>query len=228
MSLNISKGNMYGFVTHTFNMVKGKCSHDCVYCYMKQFKLNPVRFDKSELKTDLGAGNFIFVGSSTDMWARDIPDDWIRQVLTHCMHFPNTYLFQSKNPFRFYKWRDSFPANTIIATTIETNRDTNTNAPEPRERAEAMNIMWTHKFNLKRMVTIEPIMDFDIEPLIKMIQYCIPEWVNIGADSKGHNLPEPSKEKVNQLIIELKKFTKIIQKKNLDRLIAGSGPPERN
>jgi len=44
MGLNISKGNMYGFMTHTFNIIKGRCSHDCVYCYMKQFKLIYFRF----------------------------------------------------------------------------------------------------------------------------------------------------------------------------------------
>lgn len=28
MGLNISKGNMYEFVTHTWNIIKGKCYHD--------------------------------------------------------------------------------------------------------------------------------------------------------------------------------------------------------
>lgn len=31
-----SKGNMYEFVTHTWNPIKGKCSHGCTYCYMKK------------------------------------------------------------------------------------------------------------------------------------------------------------------------------------------------
>ena len=30
---------MYEFVTHTWNPIKGKCYHDCSYCYMK--KINP-------------------------------------------------------------------------------------------------------------------------------------------------------------------------------------------
>jgi hypothetical protein len=29
MPLNKAKGNMYGFITDTFNIVKGACSHDC-------------------------------------------------------------------------------------------------------------------------------------------------------------------------------------------------------
>jgi len=45
-----------------------------------------------------------------------------------------------------------------------------------------------------------------------------PKWVNIGADSKNHQLLEPSKEKVSALIKELQKFTKVKIKDNLKRL----------
>ena len=33
--LNESKGNMYGFITNTWNSIKGKCYHDCSYCHPK-------------------------------------------------------------------------------------------------------------------------------------------------------------------------------------------------
>jgi len=68
MALNKSKGNMYDFVTHTWNTIKGECPHDCGYCYMKAIakRFNkpqqPPRFDESELKTNLDEGNFIFGG----------------------------------------------------------------------------------------------------------------------------------------------------------------------
>ena len=32
--LNVAKGNMYGFITHTWNPIKGHCYHQCSYCYM--------------------------------------------------------------------------------------------------------------------------------------------------------------------------------------------------
>ena len=35
MGLNLSNGNMYKFVNYTWNPIKGKCLHDCSYCYMK-------------------------------------------------------------------------------------------------------------------------------------------------------------------------------------------------
>jgi len=48
-----SKGNMYDWVDYTWNPIKGKCEHDCSYCYMKKFgKQNPIHLDKKELKKD--------------------------------------------------------------------------------------------------------------------------------------------------------------------------------
>ena len=50
MPLNKQSGNMYSWVTHTWNVVKGKCPHGCIYCYMKRFPQRPLRFDEKELK----------------------------------------------------------------------------------------------------------------------------------------------------------------------------------
>jgi DNA repair photolyase len=218
--LNKQKGNMYGFVTHTWNVIKGKCPHDCVYCYMKIFPLGELRFDEKELKTDLGRNNFIFVGSSCDMFAEVIPKEWIIRVLNYCKKFPeNTYLFQTKNPKRFLEFQDYFPINSIFGTTIETNYEDQikkiSNAPNISNRC-----FWINKIKFgKIFLTIEPIMDFDVEELVNMIKNIHPDFVNVGADSKNHNLPEPSAFKVEILIKELKKFTKSISKENLSRIL---------
>lgn len=218
MSLNESKGNMYDWVTHTWNTVKGACPHDCTYCYMKRWgKLKPVRFDAKELKTDLGSGNFIFVGSSCDMWAKDIPLDWKQKTINHCLDFDNTYLFQTKNPRGLIGW--AIADRSLICTTIETNRfypEIMGKSPTPFERAESMNKISEYATTY---VTIEPIMDFDLDELVGMIWICNPKQVNIGADSGHNNLPEPSKEKVLALIDELQKFTTIARKSNLGRLL---------
>lgn len=97
-----AKGNMYEFVSHTWNPIKGKCYHGCSYCYMDKLspKRGEARLDAGELANAcLGSGNFIFVGSSIDMFAQDIPDSWIKTVLDYCDEY-NRYLFQSKNPAR--------------------------------------------------------------------------------------------------------------------------------
>ncbi len=212
MGLNISKGNMYEFVTHTWNAIKGACLHDCSYCYMKRWgKLKPVRLDEKEFKTDLGSGNFIFVGSSCDMFAADIPSEWIQRVIGHCKKFNNKYLLQTKNPARYHEF--DLPQNFILGCTIETNRvyPCMGNTPKPRDRAMEMFDLENQKF-----ITIEPILDFDIGELSVLINFSNVEWVNIGADSTNSGLPEPSKEKTEQLIALLAK--KITIKKNMKRI----------
>ena len=219
MGLRISKGNMYSWVTHTWNPIKGECPHGCSYCYMHRYgKQRQVRFDESELKTDLGINNFIFVGSSCDIFANDIPTLWLYKTLNHCYNYDNTYLFQSKNPLGILGSSAFLPQKSMVCTTIESNRfypDIMGLAPKPGERANAMYYIE----GIKKYVTIEPIMDFDIASLVDMIWMCKPEQVNIGADSGNNHLPEPSKKKILTLIDELKKFTVIDQKRNLKRLL---------
>lgn len=212
MSLRKQRGNMYEFVTHTWNPIKGKCIHDCEYCYMKIFKLPALHFDEREMETNLGKHNIIFVGSSCDMFAENVPNEWIENVLKYCYKFNNQYLFQSKNPRRFKNF--TFPLYTTLGTTIETNRlyDCMGNAPPPHYR------LISQQFP-KRMVTIEPILDFDFNEFVPLIKNNKPDWVNIGADSKKHHLPEPSWEKIRELIYELQKFTVIKNKSNLERLM---------
>ncbi len=206
----------------TWNPIKGKCPHQCSYCYMtkmyKRYKWDTeFKLDEKCFKDNLGKDRYIFVGSSTDMWADIAPDDWINTVLTHLRQRPNNqYFFQSKNPERFGDF--TLPENSIICTTIETNRqdilDKYSKAPELGNRHYGM-----IRCNHKSMVTIEPIMDFDIIGLRQLIYDIKPFQVNIGEDSGHNKLPEPPAEKVLALIAELEKFTKVNQKDNLKRLL---------
>lgn len=216
MPLNKTKGNMYEFVTHTWNTIKGACPHDCSYCYMKRWgKLNPVRFDEKELNTDLGSGNFIFVGSSCDMFAEGIPDEWIEKTLEKASQANNQYLFQTKNPGRIYD--HVLPPKSVVCTTMETNRwygDIMQNSPRPYNRA-----LGIYRIDLPKYLTIEPIMDFDLIKFESIIETINPEQVNIGADSGGYGLPEPPAEKILELIQDLEEFTTVHQKSNLKRLL---------
>ena len=76
-----------------------------------------------------------------------------------------------------------------------------------------------NKYGIRRMVSIEPIMDFDLRDFLCMLRDVKPEFVSIGADSKRNNLIEPPSEKIEQLIKHLKSYTNVIIKNNLKRLI---------
>jgi hypothetical protein len=179
----------------------------------------PLRLDNIEMKTHLGSGNFIFVGSSTDMFAADVCGTWITSVLNFMSEFENSYLLQSKNPYGFIEFEEIIPNDTVVCTTIETNRwysDIMGNSPYPWDRALSM-----EKIQLQKYVTIEPIMDFDLDKMVELIRMCDPVQVNIGSDSGKNNLPEPSRDKLIALIDEVKKFTTIHKKLNLERLMRG-------
>lgn len=207
---------MYDFVTHTWNIVKGACSHNCAYCNVKKYTaLRPLRFDTKEMNTDLGEGNFIFVGSSTDMFANDVPDQWIEDILAKCRKSNNKFLFQSKNPKRFLQFIEKFPKDTILASTIETNRHChNYDAPSVRERA-----MYMKRVGFPIMITVEPVIDFDIEEFIGIIADLNPWQLTIGADSQKSGLKEPSGAKLREFIARAEKYTTVIEKPNLKRLL---------
>lgn len=217
MGLNFVKpgSNMYSWINATWNTIKGECPHGCTYCYMKRFgKQKPIRFDEKELNSDLGSGNFIFVGSSCDMFAELIPDNWIIKTLEHCDKFNNTYLFQTKNPKNI---RRILPEKSRVCVTLETNRwypVIMQDCPKPEERVEQIKLIRHPVY-----ITIEPILDFDLDELLSMIYLCSPEQINIGADTGNNNLPEPSKDKLEQLIFALKSYYTIDQKRNLKRLL---------
>lgn len=223
--LNKSKGNMYSWCDYTWNPIKGKCPHDCIFCYMKIFPQGELRLDEKALKDDLGEGKTIFVGSSTDMFAEEVPSEWIEKVLGHCMGYDsNVYIFQTKNPKRFEEFLrlDHFPSKFMLGATIETDHYPNANiseAPLPIERWKSIMNIKSDFPNTQFFISIEPVVKFVYLPtVVSMMKTINPIFVSIGADSKGHNLPEPSWKEVDELIKELSKFTEVKIKDNLYRL----------
>ena len=228
--LREAKGNMYSWVTHTWNTVKGECPHGCAYCYMKRWgKQKPVRFDESELKTELNStswfmrqNNFIFVGSSCDMFAENIPDEWIKKTLKHMEKFDSKYLLQTKNPQRVLDFIDAcvITDKCIVCTTIESDSfypEIMKNSPQPMQRSIAMQEL---SEIIDTYVTIEPILEFNLEHMVTMIKRCSPKQVNIGFNTSFKiKLPEPSEIKTIELIHELRRFTKVVLKSNSKRII---------
>lgn len=225
---------MYEWITHTWNPLAGECPHRCSYCSTNKLMRYPAILEKysgdprlsgHELLCSLGEGNFIFVAAQNDLFAEAIPDTIIKRILNHCRKFNNKYLFQTKNPRRLFDFEFELAGlDFVLCTTIETNRfdpEIMNNCPDPEIRADMMNELW-HEFRgieLKNYVTIEPIMDFDMEEMVEMIETCLPEQVNIGADSGNNNLPEPSKEKIQALTKRLEVFTTVKLKSNLKRIM---------
>lgn len=219
MSLNKSKGNMYPWVTHTWNPIRGQCPHGCVYCFMKDRDVGPLRLEAKALADNLGSGRTIFVGSSTDMFAEAVPDEWIIRVLEKCNEHPNKYVFQSKNPGRFFHLSVDFPAQTILGTTIESNREYGQSMYAPPAWTRAGALAHPRLSGFKKMVSMEPIVAFDLATVVDWIRLIGPAFVSIGADSKGHKLPEPTAIELDNFVVALRDITEVKLKRNLDRLL---------
>lgn len=228
-------GNMYqGWVTHTHSHLGGECSHKCSYCYVDNPRFGraerycgEVRLIEDEFKVNYGSGKTIFIEHMNDLFAADVPLEFIKRVISHCKEYPdNTYVFQTKNPHRYFEVMDSFPPKVILGATIETNRNMVeiSKAPAPYERYIAMRNVPNGSSpmgfsTIKKFITIEPVLDFDVDILAKWIKDINPEFLNLGADSKDHHLPEPTVDKIMELVAKLKEYgIELKEKHNLKRL----------
>lgn len=179
-----------------------------------------IRLIDSETRTRLGSGNVIFKEHMNDLFAATVTPEIVQEVLNHCMEWPdNTYVLQSKNPARFMRFY--YPESKLIfGTTIETNRKIPVSisvAPSPFERIIAM--CADNMKNVDKFLTLEPIMDFDVDILAAWVARVSPKFINLGADSKNHNLPEPTVEKIMDLVEKLKGYgIELREKHNLSRL----------
>ena len=148
------------------------------------------------------------------MFSLRISPEWIQRTIDHCLKFDNTYLFQSKNVYNMLKYLPS-SMNAIVCTTVETNRwypSVMRFSPTPQAR-----IVSITNTVFPIYITIEPILDFNLDVFVRLLRSCHPTQVNIGADSGGNELPEPSSEKIIALIEMLQEFTVISRKRNLKR-----------
>jgi protein gp37 len=168
----------------------------------------------------LGEGRVIFIGHMSDMWASNIYSDQILSVLDWCKKYENQYVFQSKNPDRITGW--GLPRDSIVGTTIESDLAGVgiSQAPGPIARVEALSKISFSGFIT--FITIEPILDFNLNSFLALIGTANPDFVNIGADSKGSGLDEPSADKVKALIQGIQnRGIEIRTKHNLARLLNG-------
>lgn len=202
------------------------CCFSCAYCWAKRMAETRLAkspkyargfeptFHPKELARKFRPGEFVFISSMGDI-SFIAPADF-QSILTVIANSPETtFLLQTKNPRCFVTSEKSFP-NIIVGTTIETNRDTSqiSEAPLPKDRYHSLCLIPARHF-----LSIEPIMDFDLDGLLRWIEDINPEIIEIGADNYKNNLPEPSWDKVENLLDELTYLGfEVKQKEGLERL----------
>ena len=182
---------------------KKRGCQDC-YDYIPHFHKERLEKDYIKKLPRTKGDEFIWVCSSGDIaFAKR---EWIEQILIRVRELSNrTFFFQSKNPIIFQQY--NFPDNVLLATTLESNRDYPliSNAPVQTIRyADFLKINHPRK-----VVTIEPILQFDLGTFVKWIKNIAPERVYIGYDTRNTGLLEPSLAQTKRLILHLREFTKV-------------------
>lgn len=224
---NRSNGRkMFNIVTKTWNPVTG-CLHYCNYCWARKLATTKLRnshryregfkpkLNEGEFRIKFKKGDFVFVSDMGDLFGDFIPRKWILRVLEYSRRFPKTFfLFLTKNPGRYDKFLESMPENAILGATIETNSDerylekTISRASLPSIRHTAMKkLEWDKKF-----ISIEPILDFDLEVFCEWIKDISPFMMYIGYDNYHNKLPEPPLSKTLRLLEETSKVTLVVRK----------------
>ena len=196
-------GKMFQTITQTWNPFTG-CNWDCTYCWARRLAEGKLHkhypngflptFHENRVNRKFKAGEFVFVSSMGDI---SFCENLYPEIIGTIEDNPEThFLLQTKDPSMFIG--TDFPSNVYTGATIETNRlyIRVSKAPHPLQRIIDMTMNQHHH----KFISIEPIMDFDIEIFPKAIYDIRPEIVEIGADNYRNNLPEPSWDKVQKLI----------------------------
>jgi hypothetical protein len=209
---------MYDFA-ETWNPFKG-CLFDCVYCkpsFQAQAKRQKHNCQKcyhyaphyhADRLNDIPDTEIIFVCGNGDIAFCEPAFVFkiIERIRNRNEQHPHaTYYLQSKRPSCLRPFLSHLPESVILVTTLETNRDAGyraiSKAPPPSKRYAQFKALDYPR----RVVTVEPVMDFDLDPFVGWITEIHPEYVWLGFNTrpKSVKLPEPSPAKLQSFMERL-------------------------
>ncbi len=213
------KKRMFPFISDTCNPIGGYC-YDCRYCYIHGVRGMKIRYghmrDKysgqhelyeSVLSKRFKEGRFVFPCDCIDIFHPDIPRYMVRRTLEWIDGNEAMFLLLTKNPVGFEEYKLELPNNISIGITCETNRDYGKGViPNPYNRFKVFkHMVFSGEYDhYPRLISIEPIMKFDMITLYNQIKFCEPDCVAIGYDSGNNKLYEPYKSETLELIHRLR------------------------
>lgn len=196
----------------TWNPFKG-CDYDCIYC-KASFQLQAKRQRKNCIYcyeytphchfarfSEIPKAGIVFVCGNGDIafscrWCvREI----LKAIKKDSRRKPEKIFYlQTKKPVYLSQFLADIPNNVICVTTLETNRDAGYEAISKAPRPSVRYSQFKQLEYPRKVVTIEPVMDFDLDVFSDWIITLRPEYVWLGFNSRPAQvkLPEPSAEKL--------------------------------
>ena len=217
----MKKSNMYANA-ETWSVFKG-CAFACTYCvpsFQRQAKRqmhvcsrcyayepheHPERLTVAAVP---GGADIVFVAGNGDIAFADatlVPRICEVIKIRNRKHPNVVYYLQSKRPECFAPHLAVLPPNVMLVTTLETNRDDGysliSTAPPPSVRHRQFAALDYPR----KVVTIEPVMAFDLSAFVAMIETISPEyvWLGINSRSKQVAIPQPSSTQFQNLAVAL-------------------------
>jgi len=175
-------------------------------------------FIKERLK-HVPTRGFIFVSDMGDLFGSWVPSRWIKSVFNAIIYSGSkaTFLFLTKDPTRYHEFLDYYRRNMLFGTTIESNtyyQDlyTGVKPPSPYRRYLAMREL---PEDVRRFISVEPILKFNHNRFVKWIDDINPELIYIGYDNYHNKLPEPRLKDTKRLIDTLESLGYRVRTKTL-------------
>lgn len=219
----MSKASSAEWFNRSWSPINGRCPHNCVdlegqpYCYMwrpggigdrfKKTHDHPLCLNEKILNHPPKSGR-VLVGSSTDMWVDEVPDEWIGKIFENLSWFQCRrnvlFFFLTKKPRRYNKIAESpirLPTRVWYGTTWDGMHQTNCNVIELKilHKNPLHGIRADGYFQPKKFVSFEPLLADPSHLGLEGIQ-----WIIIGADSRKGK-PKPPKEWAEYLIAEARR-----------------------
>lgn len=205
------------------------CGHECSYCFAKKvarsiLKHTPHFRDgfkphlvEKELTRSFKSQEFVCIS-----WLGDISfatTEELERILERARQFPQTeFLLLTKDPARLLAKCPPLPENFVVGASIESNRDYSlSKAPQPIDRLKGLS-----RAN-RRSLSLEPVLDFDLDILVNWVESLHPEYVVVGPPYRHTHLSPPSPEKLSELLFSLKGFCQnVVVKKGLETVPGSS------
>ena len=212
-----AKSRMYA-EAKTWNPFKG-CRFDCAYCvpsFQRQSKRQKGRcakccaYEPHEHPGELGkvpSTDIVFVCGNADISFAS--PAYVRRIV-EAIRADNekyekrgdkpakTFYIQTKRPAFLAPFLDSLPENVVLLTTLETNRDDGYGRVAKAPRPSVRHAQFKALDYPRKIVTIEPVMDFDTDVFAKWIAQLKPEavWLGYNSQETAVTLPEPTHRKL--------------------------------